>query len=235
MLNVSRIEAVAHQTTQQEIYAYEKQVQLIEKEHEEASEAIEALKRELIDVQLDRQNKLEYDGLASEILKYGSRDELETMLKSISDDIYNLQSESHKFSEIMETSQERFDKIALQLEALRADVGHEIGERERRAVERGGQEEDEQDNKKRSGSQDGEADEEANTTDVRNSTVLNPSAPAFQPTSRRSSSKPTSDITSHAKREAREDPELAPRHKRVREEGEVSDANASDDDEEGAA
>lgn len=210
VLGLARMEAVANQTAVQEVEAYEARVGTIRHEREQTAETIEALKRELAEVQQDRQNKLEYDALASEIMKVGTRTELEAQLAALHDAIGTLVNDSAKYTEVMNTSHGRFESIASQLEMLRADVGFEVGERERRAVEREGADGDadgadvesdneDDDDKERAAAAAGAGDANAATAaaldgdgdnDGRLSRAssrapsrraLNPAAPAFQP------------------------------------------------------
>lgn len=250
VLNLSRIEAVAQQTTIEEIRKYDEQIHTITAENQATIESIESLKRELVDVQQDRKNKLEYDSIANEIMKFGTREELENSLASLQEQIDTLHSESAKYTEIMSTSEARFEGIASQLEALRAEVGHEVGERERRAVERGGEGEQEEEtnvNPKHGDANDGgmTMDDEEGAASGRKSS-LNPSAPAFKPagnTSRSSTPGPSGGkrtdktgekrMRSSARRGEDEDQNDRTTKKAHLEEGEMSDAE--DEEEEGAA
>ena len=139
VLHLQRVEAVANKTTVAEVRAYQDKVALMDQERVDTLESIELLKKELVYVQQDRKNKLEYDALASEIMKYGTRDELETQLTNLQTTLDSLSGESAKYSEIMAQSKSRFEGIADNLKKLRADVGFEVGERERREVEREGE------------------------------------------------------------------------------------------------
>lgn len=139
ILQLNRVEAVAKTTTVAEVQAYQDMVRLMDQEKLDTIRSIEELKKELVNVQQDRKNKLEYDQLASEIMKYGTRDELESQLESLRTTIENLTGESAKYSDIMNQSKARFEGIAKELKELQADVGFEVGERERRAVERDGE------------------------------------------------------------------------------------------------
>lgn len=138
-MHLQRVEAVANKTTVAEVRAYQDKVALMDQERVDTLESIELLKKELVYVQQDRKNKLEYDALASEIMKYGTREELETQLTNLQTTLDSLSGESAKYSEIMAQSKSRFEGIADNLKKLRADVGFEVGERERREVEREGE------------------------------------------------------------------------------------------------
>lgn len=249
-LNLGRIESVAHLTTVQEVKNYEDRVAGINAERQGAIEAIASLKRELVNVQQDRQNKLEYDALASEIMKYGTRDELEGSLTSLHQAIERLRGESVKYTEIMHTSEERFEAIALQLEGLRADVGYEVGERERRAVERGGEGDMDDEMETRQGQEAGsdeleggeerhDGDGESRSSASKRRSALNPSAPSFKP-GRGSSQEPSSSVSGKRVRSSRrtgnstiDEDDRSSSKKLHLEEGEMSDAD--DEEEEGAA
>lgn len=249
VLNLSRIEAVAQQTTVEEVRKYDEKIQAITAENQATIESIESLKKELVNVQQDRKNKLEYDSIASEIMKYGTREELQNSLSSLQEQIDTLHSESTKYTEIMSTSESRFEGIASQLEALRAEVGHEVGERERRAVERGGESDEEEEanaNQKHGEPNDGgiALDEEEGAVTGRKSS-LNPSAPSFKPSGNASrSSTPglsgkrvnttgEKRTRSSARRGGEEEQSGRSTKKVHLEEGEMSDAE--DEEEEGAA
>jgi hypothetical protein len=196
MLNITRLEAVAGQTTEKEVAEYESRAHTLQEDCRQTETSIAALKRELVDVRQDRQNKLAYDELANEISKFGTREELETSLAGLHESIDMLHSESAKYDEIMQSSRERFETIAAQLESLRTDVGHEVGERERRAVERGREDGDVGDDgaggEAGDTHRDGDGKENGEEVHRHKSSSLNPTAAAFRPSSRAERSRDSS-------------------------------------------
>ncbi|PWN89698.1 hypothetical protein FA10DRAFT_303004 [Acaromyces ingoldii] len=134
-----RLRGVSSRTTRDEVRLYTGEVQRMEAEHEQTKRDIELLKHELAAVQQERKNKLEYDALASEIKRYDARGQLQTSLEGLERDIEELEGERVKYDEVMARSQARFGSIEEQLQALRADVGFEVGERERQEVQRAGE------------------------------------------------------------------------------------------------
>lgn len=253
ILQLKRIDAVANQTTVAEVDTYHDKVREMDEDRLHTLDTIEGLKKELVQVQQDRKNKLEYDQLASEIMQYGTREELNSQLTSLKATIDGLSEESSKYSDIMSQSKQRFEGIAEALKQLRADVGFEVGERERREVEREGEGDVEEDaradgeaeaaaataNANKNNEKDLGIDNEALDDQERGKTRLNPAAAVFRPgESTRSASSPESvrNATQKRRRIARrtgdgdDDEDLA--KKRAREEGEMSEADIEDEEEE---
>lgn len=257
ILQLGRVEAVATQTTVAEVQTYKRMVELMDQEKIDTLQAIEELKRELVFVQQERKNKLEYDQLASEIMKYGTREELENQLASLRTTISNLTGESSKYTDIMEQSQSRFTGIASELKKLRADVGFEVGERERREVEREGEGEVEEERRAgeeaaevsaaASAREDATGEGQSDSREARENTkggrlTLNAAAAPFEPRgSTPGVAGSVSDALSKRRRSGRragaEDDDLdddTAAKKRAREEGEMSEADAEQEEEEGA-
>lgn len=262
ILQIERVEAVAKMTTVAEVQAYQHMVRLMNQEKLDTVQSIEELKRELVYVQQDRKNKLEYDQLASEIMKYGTRDELESQLESLRTTIDNLTGESAKYSDIMRQSKSRFEGIAKDLKELQSDVGFEVGERERREVERDGEGDAEEEAKlgeeamdvtAEHTSGDGETEGQEQDNDKRGRSSLNASAAVFKPRATNRASTPgggpgssrSSAKGSLSKRrrslQRADGDDVDEEHgastiKRAREEGEMSDVEAAEEEsEEGAA
>lgn len=255
VLQLERVEAVATKTTVAEVQTYKTMVASMDQEKIDTLQSIEELKRELVHVQQERKNKLEYDQLASEIMKYGTRDELESHLSTLRTTIDSLVGESSNYTDIMEQSKSRFAGIASELKKLRADVGFEVGERERREVEREGEGDAEEEARAGEDAADATAamnarDDAAKEDEGRNANdktgKLNASAPEFKPRhSSRASTPNAADATrgdgSSSKRrrsirrgDADADADgLA--QKRAREEGEMSEIDIEEEEEEGAA
>jgi hypothetical protein len=259
ILQLGRVEAVATQTTVAEVQTYKYMVELMDQEKIDTLEAIEELKRELVFVQQERKNKLEYDQLASEIMKYGTREELESQLASLRATISNLTGESSKYTDIMEQSQSRFIGIASELKKLRADVGFEVGERERREVEREGEGDVEEERRageeaaeasaaasvRDDGTKEGQDDQRDAQEDNKGGgkLTLNAAAAPFKPRgSTPGLSSSVTDTSSKRRRSTRraevddeDNEEDALAKKRAREEGEMSEeADAEQEEEEGA-
>ncbi|PWN50878.1 hypothetical protein IE53DRAFT_307165, partial [Violaceomyces palustris] len=131
-LNLERLSSIANNTSNQEILSYKEELRSIQLENSSTRERIVLLKQRLRDVQRDRANKLEYDLLATEIAKYPTRSELSESLTRLGSTIANLKAESSNYTEVSQRSRLRFSDIVRNLEGLHADVGFEVGERERR-------------------------------------------------------------------------------------------------------
>ncbi|UZJ51822.1 hypothetical protein CBS101457_001142 [Exobasidium rhododendri] len=260
ILQLQRIEAVAQKTTIHEVRAFEEKATSMGKQKVDTLDSIEMLKKELIEVQQDRKNKLEYDALASEIMKYGTREELEDQLTKLRTTLSNLSEESSKYSATMAQSKIRFEGIAEQLKKLRADVGFEVGERERREVERDGEGDAEEELKSGEEAVEEAAaaviaadvgdEEEGQSQGKGDRNALNPSAVVFKPTNASRNSTPgmpgsargsVNGASTKRRRSARrsggeEDEEMGESgKKRSKEEGEMSAGEAEEEEEEGAA
>lgn len=135
-LQLLRLSSIAHGTSQAEIASYTQELSDIQTEQQQTQDRIDALKRKLQDVRRDRRNKLEYDVVAGEIVKLPTRAELEESLGRLSEQLDGVRAEREKYRDMSRHAATRMGAVIQGLEALRNDVGYEVGERERREVER---------------------------------------------------------------------------------------------------
>ncbi|GAC98951.1 hypothetical protein PHSY_006548 [Pseudozyma hubeiensis SY62] len=135
-LQLQRLSSIAHGTCQVEIQSYTSELTEIELEQQATQQRIHALKQKLQDVRRERKNKLEYDVVAGEIVKLPTRKELEESLTRLSEQLEGVRAEREKYAVMSEKAAERTGEAIGVLDTLRVDVGNEVGERERREVER---------------------------------------------------------------------------------------------------
>ncbi|SNX82221.1 uncharacterized protein MEPE_00927 [Melanopsichium pennsylvanicum] len=135
-LQLLRLSSISHSTSQVEISSYREELSEIELEQRKTQHRIVALKRRLQDVRRERKNKLEYDVVAGEIVKLPTRNELEESLERLREQLEGVRSEREKYNELAKGAGKRMETVITGLEGLRNDVGYEVGERERREVER---------------------------------------------------------------------------------------------------
>ncbi|CDR88252.1 uncharacterized protein SPSC_03913 [Sporisorium scitamineum] len=135
-LQLLRLSSIAHGTCQVEINSYTAELSEIEAEQQQTQQRIDALKQRLQDVRRERKNKLEYDVVAGEIVKLPTRMELEESLGRLSEQLEGVKAEREKYVDMSKNAAERMDVVINELVSLRNDVGFEVGERERREVER---------------------------------------------------------------------------------------------------
>lgn len=135
-LQLLRLSSIAHGTCETEIRSYTEELVEIEEEQQRTQERIHALKQRLADVRRERKNKLEYDVVAGEIVKLPTRQELEESLRRLSEGLDGVRAEREKYVDMSRDAAERMGVVIRGLDALRNDVGFEVGERERREVER---------------------------------------------------------------------------------------------------
>ncbi|SPO22870.1 uncharacterized protein UTRI_01548 [Ustilago trichophora] len=135
-LQLSRLSSIARGTSQVEIASYQTELSEIEYEQQQTQERILALKQRLEDVRRERKNKLEYDVVAGEIVKLPTRQELEETLGRLGEQLEGTRAEREKYKDMSKDASQRLERVIGELEQLGNDVGYEVGERERREVER---------------------------------------------------------------------------------------------------
>lgn len=135
-LQLLRLSSIAHGTCQVEIQSYASELSEIELEQQATQQRIDALKQKLQDVRRERKNKLEYDVVAGDIVKLPTRKELEESLGRLSEQLAGVSAEREKYADMSREGAGRTGEAIRVLDALRNDVGYEVGERERREVER---------------------------------------------------------------------------------------------------
>lgn len=135
-LQLLRLSSIAHTTSAVEISSYTSELVEIESEQQRTQERIQALKRRLEDVRRERKNKLEYDVVAGEIVKLPTRSELEQSLGRLGEQLEGVRAERGKYRDLSTNGDGRMGEVIGMLQELRNDVGYEVGERERREVER---------------------------------------------------------------------------------------------------
>lgn len=197
---LSRLTSVAHATSEVEIHSYRRELSDIEEQHNTTTSRIEMLKRRLEEVKLERKNKLEYDVVAAEIVQLPTRSELAESLAKLAEQLEQVHAENAKYASMSKTAAERMSSVADSISTLQNDIGYEVGERERREVERGDGEADAEptDLSSRTGEpEEGEETEQRHSSTPTGSgsrtprlaalesdppvIALNPSAPVFQP------------------------------------------------------
>lgn len=204
-LQLLRLSSIARGTCEVEIASYTQELSEIEQEQARTRDRIAALKQRLEDVRRERQNKLEYDTVAAEIVTLPTRAELNESLTRLGEQLQSVRAERAKYVDMSRDAAARMGVVMRDVEALRNDVGYEVGERERREVERADGDADAEagDDASESGRKQGKAeagdepeegeqsehDDSANAMRSGSSTprgdalaVLNPSAPTFRPT-----------------------------------------------------
>lgn len=135
-LQLSRLSSIARGTSQVEIASYQTELSEIESEQQQTQQRILALKQRLEDVRRERKNKLEYDVVAGEIVKLPTRQELEETLGRLGEQLEMTRAEREKYKDMSKDASQRLERVIGELEQLGNDVGYEVGERERREVER---------------------------------------------------------------------------------------------------
>lgn len=203
-LQLLRLSSIAHSTCPIETQSYTDELQEIEQEQAQTQERIYALKRKLEDVRRERKNKLEYDVVAGEIVKLPTREELEGALERLREGLEGVKGEREKYKSMSQGAVERLREVIGGLEGLRNDVGYEVGERERREVERADGDADGEtalagaegdgalESGRRASKEEPEEGEEAeegedvnrsgsSTPRLAGAGLLNPSAPTFRP------------------------------------------------------
>ncbi|SJX60922.1 uncharacterized protein SRS1_12148 [Sporisorium reilianum f. sp. reilianum] len=135
-IQLLRLSSTAHGTCRVEIASYAQELSEIEAEQHETQGRIDALKQKLQDVRRERKNKLEYDVVAGEIVKLPTRMELEASLARLGEQLQGVKAEREKYVDMSRDAAQRMGVVVGGLDALRNDVGFEVGERERREVER---------------------------------------------------------------------------------------------------
>lgn len=150
-LQLVRLSSIARGTCEVEIKSYTSELSEIELEQQATQQRIDALKQKLRDVRRERKNKLEYDVVAAEIVKLPTRKELEESLHRLSEQLEGVRAERDKYAVMSKDAAEKMGEGIGLFRALRNHVGYEVGERERREVERA------------DGDADGEANEGATT------------------------------------------------------------------------
>ncbi len=135
-LQLLRLSSIARTTSQVEIESYSQELREIQEEEHKTQSRIEALKRKLNDVRRERKNKLEYDVVASEVVKLPTRGELEEGMGRLEEGLGEVRGEKGKYAGLAEGAAERMAELVKGLAELRELVGFEVGERERREVER---------------------------------------------------------------------------------------------------
>lgn len=135
-LQLARLSSIARNTSEVEISSYTHELSEIESEQEATQARIHALKRRLDEVRRERKNKLEYDVVAGEIVKLPTRAELDESLARLREQLDQVRAEREKYTHMSHDAAQRMRGVIDGLEALRNDVGYEVGERERREVER---------------------------------------------------------------------------------------------------
>ena len=135
-LSLSRLDSIAHATTGLQRDAYTAELASIRASQAAAHATIRHLKQQLRNVQRERSNKLSYDAIASEISSFPTRHQLRLSLDRLSQTLHTLRAERAKYTETSTAAVTRITQARIALEQLQADIGVEIGERERRQVER---------------------------------------------------------------------------------------------------
>lgn len=135
-LQLLRLSSIAHNTSSSEIRSYTDELSSITAEQTSTQGRINALKRKLEDVRRERKNKLEYDLVAGEIVKLPTREELEESLGRLQEGLEEVRREREKYRALSKDAGERMSGVVREVGRLREDVGFEVGERERREVER---------------------------------------------------------------------------------------------------
>lgn len=135
-LQLLRLSSIAHSTSASEIRSYTRELAEITEEQSSTQSRIDALKRKLEDVRRERKNKLEYDLVAGEIVKLPTREELEESLGRLQEGLEGVRREREKYRALSKDAGERMSGVVREVGRLREDVGFEVGERERREVER---------------------------------------------------------------------------------------------------
>ncbi|SPO25034.1 uncharacterized protein UTRI_01548_B [Ustilago trichophora] len=135
-LQLSRLSSIARGTSQVEIAGYRTELSEIESEQQQTQARILALKQRLENVRRERKNKLEYDVVAGEIVKLPTRQELEETLGRLGEQLEGTRAERDKYKDMSKDASQRLERVIGELEQLGKYVGYEVGERERREVER---------------------------------------------------------------------------------------------------
>ncbi|KAG8924211.1 hypothetical protein FRC01_011800 [Tulasnella sp. 417] len=141
------------------VQQYEAENELIANEHTALEAEITQLKTELVEAQLTRKRRMEYDAVAEQINKFSSRADLEKAVGVLEEEVAVARTERDKLKEEFISRKLEFDLIVTSLQDIRA---RGLGKVDAAA-------------------QDGAADEEGNETKPHTST-LNPNAKPFQPT-----------------------------------------------------
>lgn len=131
-----KLQSVARSTCEVEIRSYQREFSDIEEQRGLTKTHIETLKRRLEEVKVERKNKLEYDIVAAEIIQLPTRADLVESLDKLTEQLQQVQAENAKYASMSRSAAERMSDLAGSIDALHADIGYEVGERERREVER---------------------------------------------------------------------------------------------------
>ena len=181
-LSLSRLDSIAHATTGLQRDAYTAELASIRASQAAAHATVRHLKQQLRNVQRERSNKLSYDAIASEISSFPTRHQLRLSLDRLSQTLHTLRAERAKYTETSTAAVSRITQARIALEQLQADIGVEIGERERRQVERADvDEQDAEDTATATGTQTPAEPAAAAAAATAPDTQLNPAAAEFRP------------------------------------------------------
>lgn len=140
------------------VQQYEAENELIANEHTALEAEIAQLKTELVEAQLTRKRRMEYDAVAEQINKFSSRADLEKAVGVLEEEVSVARTERDKLKEEFISRKLEFDLIVTSLQDIRA---RGLGKVDANAL------------------QDGAADEEGN--EMKPNASLNPNAKPFQP------------------------------------------------------
>ncbi|KAN0059617.1 hypothetical protein ACQY0O_008186 [Thecaphora frezii] len=217
---LQRLHSVSSSTLPLEASLYASELASIQAAQRRARAEIGEWKQTLASAKLERRQKLDYDGVASELAALPPRAELEESLQKLTTTLDGVREERENLEGVASDAQQRVEAVAGLLESLVREVGEEVGRRERREVQRDEAEgEAEEADGDRDADEDGDVDgdaeaDEATThhasTDThaaaaaagtstattaipRSKSRLNASAPAFLPPPLASKREPASD------------------------------------------
>lgn len=139
------------------VQQYETENDRIANEHRSLEAEIAQLKTELVEAQLTRKRRMEYDAVAEQINKFSSRADLEKAVAVLEEEVSVARTERDKLKEEFISRKLEFDLIVTSLQDIR---GRGLGKVDAAAL------------------QDGSAEEEGHETKP---SALNPNAKPFQP------------------------------------------------------
>ncbi|KAM3581599.1 hypothetical protein VKS41_005765 [Umbelopsis sp. WA50703] len=114
-----------HQMNEREVKNYQAEVLRIASEIEDTQSHISKLKQELEQAQEIRNNKLEYDRIAHDILQLEGRDEYEKKITQMRADIEMLKQEKAKQSTVFQNRKGQFGKLLDMVNELKTSISSE--------------------------------------------------------------------------------------------------------------
>ncbi|GAB5586265.1 hypothetical protein Unana1_01165 [Umbelopsis nana] len=114
-----------HQMNEQEVKNYQEEVSKIASEIDDTQSHISKLKQDLERANEIRNNKLEYDRIAHDILQLESRDTYEKNIAQMRADIQMLQQEKAKQSAVFQNRKEQFGRLLAMVKELQTSISSE--------------------------------------------------------------------------------------------------------------